>query len=94
MEVARVWVESARRQARREEGVGYPSAALQFRRDTRGPFCVWAVRRSMVILGEPEREMAPWKRSRERGEETRARTLVPPLDWPIMVTRDLSPPNA
>lgn len=35
-----------------------------------------------------------WKSPLEAGEARRASTLVPPLDWPMIVTRAGSPPKA
>jgi hypothetical protein len=46
-------------------------------------FCASATMRGIEMLGDPERETAPEKRPRERGEERRAKTDVPPEDWPM-----------
>ena len=48
----------------------------------------------IVTLAEPDHEMAAEKRPRAAVDVRCANTLVPPLLWPLIVTRVASPPKA
>ncbi len=56
-------------------------------------FCISACFIDMVIFGEPDREIARWKRDFDRGDAINAKTDVPPELCPAIVTLLGSPPN-